>query len=112
MQLIVWSQTIVFVILALVSFGIELWALIDCARNKGADFQRAFKRTKGFWLGITAAAAAVGFLSIPQPIGLALLPVFLQLIAVTASCVYLADVRPALKSVRGRTGNAGPYGPW
>ncbi|OMH37588.1 hypothetical protein BGP79_12170 [Tersicoccus sp. Bi-70] len=103
---------IIYVVLALVAFAIELWALVDCARNKGTDFQRAFKRTKGFWLGITAAAAACGFLSIPHPIGLAALPVFIQLIAVTASCVYLADVRPALKSVRGTTGNAGPYGPW
>ncbi|OMH23501.1 hypothetical protein BKD30_11205 [Tersicoccus phoenicis] len=112
MALIAWSQTILFVILSLVAFVIELWALIDCARNKTTDFQRAFKRTKSFWLGVTGAAAAGGFLALPPPIGLGLLPIFLQLIAVTAACVYLADVRPALKSVRGTTGNTGPYGPW
>lgn len=110
--LIAWSQTIIFLVLSLVAFVIELWALVDCARNKTIDFQRAFKRTKGFWLGITGAAAACGFLSIPPPIGLGILPIFLQLIAVTAACVYLADVRPAVKSVRGTSGNSGPYGPW
>jgi hypothetical protein len=33
--------------------------------------------------------------------------------AVTAACVYLADVRPALREAgSGGNRNVGPYGPW
>jgi hypothetical protein len=90
----------------LVAFGLELWALLDCVRHRADSFQRAFKRTKGFWLGITAGSAAVGGLSLAG-----WMPLFLGFIALIAACVYLADVKPALAEVKGGRGQ-GPYGPW
>lgn len=103
----------IFYILAFVAFGVQLWALIDCVRNKPVTFQRAFKRTKGFWLGITAVATAIGLISLP--LGGAMISTLgiLNVAAVVAAGVYLADVRPALADAR-RGGNRtrGPYGPW
>jgi hypothetical protein len=38
----------------------------------------------------------------------------LSIVAVVASAVYLTDVRPAVRQLRGRggSGRSGPYGPW
>jgi hypothetical protein len=38
----------------------------------------------------------------------------LSVLAVVAAAVYLTDVRPAVRGMRGRGGgrNSGPYGPW
>lgn len=100
-------------ILAIAAFGVQVWALIDCVRNKSVTFQRANKRTKGFWLAITAVATAIGLISLP--LGGAMLSSLgiLNLAAVTAAGVFLADVRPALaESRRGGSRKSGPYGPW
>ncbi|MCC3292338.1 MULTISPECIES: DUF2516 family protein [unclassified Arthrobacter] len=103
-------QYYLYLALGIVALGIELWALLDCARRKPADFERAYKRTKGFWLGLTGGAAAVGVLSALVP---SLSLILFQLAAVIAACVYLADVKPAIGSSRGRgNSNQGPYGPW
>ncbi|WP_307857647.1 DUF2516 family protein [Paenarthrobacter sp. DKR-5] len=103
----------VYLLLTLVCSAIEVWALVHCLSTRSLDFQRAFKRTKGFWGGLTAAAVVAGFLTNPRPIGLDVLPLFFQLAAVTAAGVYLADVRPAVQEARrGGRGSQGPYGPW
>ncbi|MEA5456466.1 DUF2516 family protein [Sinomonas sp. JGH33] len=78
--------------------ALTLWALVDCAVRKPRAFEAGSKRTKGFWLGITAAAAFVGVISVlpvPNPFfGMSLF----NIAAVTAAGVYLADVRPAVSS--------------
>ncbi|MFH5821831.1 DUF2516 family protein [Georgenia sp. AZ-5] len=83
-------QQYVMLALALVLFGIEVWALVDAARRPAAAFVAAGKRTKNFWLVLTGVAAAVGFVGIGGSVG------FLQFIAVVPAGVYLADVRPAV----------------
>ncbi|WP_394940735.1 DUF2516 family protein [Psychromicrobium sp. YIM B11713] len=95
----------------LLALGIQLWALVDCLIAKPSEFERADKRNKGFWSGITAVSALVGALYLFGP-GLGFF-LILNLIACVAAGVYLADVRPALRDVR-RGGNRpmGPYGPW
>ena len=30
--------------------GLAVWAFVDCLTKAPVQFQRAFKRTKGFWL--------------------------------------------------------------
>ena len=103
-------QHYLYVALGIVALVIELWAFLDCVRRKPADFERAYKRTKGFWLGLTGGASAVGVIAVTLP-SLSLL--LFQLAAVIAASVYLADVKPAMGSSRGRGGsNQGPYGPW
>ncbi|MDQ6752460.1 MAG: DUF2516 family protein [Actinomycetota bacterium] len=98
--------------LGLLAFGLQLWAMADCLRTKASDFERAYKKTKGFWTGITVGASVVGALYILSAGGIGFF-LLLELAAVTAASVYLADVRPAVSDAR-RGGNRsqGPYGPW
>ncbi|MCZ2404159.1 DUF2516 family protein [Paenarthrobacter sp. Z7-10] len=93
------------------ALGLQVWALFDCLRTKGADFERASKKTKNFWTLVTVAATVVGVLFVLSP-QMSFFLLF-ELAAVTASSVFLADVRPALQDAR-RGGNRsqGPYGPW
>lgn len=100
----------VYLILGLVALALELWAFADCLRQRPSLFVAASKRTKTFWLALTGAAVAIGALS-AFSIGGGLL--IFSMAAVTAACVYLADVRPALREAGSAGGrNVGPYGPW
>lgn len=100
----------VYFILGLVAVALELWAFADCLRHRPTLFVAASKRTKTFWLALTGIALAVGALSLLSVGGS--LGIF-GIAAVTASCVYLADVRPAVREAgSGGNRNVGPYGPW
>jgi hypothetical protein len=108
-------QYVILLVLAVGAFAIEVWALVDAVRQSSGAFVAAGKLTKTLWLVILGVAAALGFLSLPlggggfsSPLG------FLSLIAVVAAAVYLTDVRPAVRQMRGRGGGGrgGPYGPW
>lgn len=106
MEIVLFTEFWLYKGLALLALGIELWALADCVRRNPASFEATFKRTKGFWLGMTGGAAAVGALTAwAGGVGLFGL---LQLAAIIAAAVYLADVKPAVSEVQG----SGPYGPW
>ena len=103
---------LLLLVLALFAFGLQLWAMVDCLRTKAANFERAYKKTKGFWTGMTVGASVVGALYILMSGGIGFF-LLLELAAVTAASVYLADVRPAVSDAR-RGGNRsqGPYGTW
>ena len=124
--LIDYVETGVYFVLALVAFGLEVWAFFDCLRQKANAFEAVSKRTKMFWLALTGGAVAIGALFLygaAQTVG-ALSPAggggggfgtfgLFGLGAVVAASVYLADVRPAVKDAgRGGSRNMGPYGPW
>ena len=105
----------VYLILGLVALALELWAFADCLRHKPTLFVAASKRTKTFWLALTGGSLAIGALSVLGGGGGGLIGPFglFGLAAVVAACVYLADVRPAVKDAgRGGSRNTGPYGPW
>ncbi len=103
-------QTLIVLVLSIGAFGMELFALVDASRHSAGSYVSAGKRTKQFWLILLGVAAALGFLALP--LGVSPLSSFgiLSLVAVVASGVYLADVRPAVRQSRGR--REGPYGPW
>ncbi|WP_341395450.1 DUF2516 family protein [Arthrobacter sp. G119Y2] len=92
--------------LGLATLVIALWAFSDAVRRKPAIFEATGKRTKGFWMGMTGAATAVGILGTLSPGSL--LP--FTLAGLVAACVYLADVKPSVSGT-GR-GSSGPYGRW
>ena len=102
------AQAVVFLVLGLGAFIVQVVALVDCIRRRADAFVAAGKMTKQRWLIILGIAVAIGFISFNgNALG------FLNLIAFVAAAVYLVDVRPALQQVQGRGGgNAGPYGPW
>ncbi|WP_194949438.1 DUF2516 family protein [Actinomyces trachealis] len=87
-----WVATLVgyiWVGTGLVATGLGLWALVDAAMRPAAHYVAADKKTKTFWVALTAAGLAVcvltGFGSM------------FGLLGCVASAVYLTDVRPALQ---------------
>lgn len=114
MQTLGSAQFIVYVILAVLALGLQLFALVDAARHRADLFPATGNQTKALWLVITAVATAIGFLSLPfglrvlNPLG------FLNIIAVVAAAVYLTKVRPKIHQITGRGGgSSGGYsGGW
>ena len=76
-------------------FALQLWALFDCVTRRAAAFTAAGKLSKPAWVGITAVSALFS-LWLKLNDGL-----MLTLIAIIASLVYLADVRPAVREISG-----------
>jgi hypothetical protein len=76
--------------------ALRLWAIVDCVTRKAAAFPAVDKLTKPTWLAILVMSGIVGsYFSLTQPIGI------LSLVSVIVSCVYLADVRPAVREISG-----------
>ncbi|GAA3603809.1 hypothetical protein GCM10022223_19330 [Kineosporia mesophila] len=103
-----WSlEKMLTVAIAVLALAVMAYALIDALRQRADAFTAAGKLTKPLWLTILGVATAIGTIFAIQiyPFN------FFNLIAFVASCVYLADVRPAIKSITGG-GNSGPYGRW
>ena len=104
---IVSAQQLLFLVLYVVIFLLCAWALVDCVARPTRAFPAAGKRTKTFWLAITAGATVVAFLSLP--LGVVPFPAFLAFVAAVGGIVYLVDVRPAVAPYsRRRGGRGGP----
>lgn len=100
----------IMLLAGLVGLGIQIWALVDCLMARPADFERADKRTKSFWLAITGVSVLVGILyTIGAGIGFTLL---LMLAGCVGAGTYLADVRPAVRAMRGGGRPQNPYNSW
>lgn len=101
------AQSFVYLAVGLVAFGLSLWSLVDAASRPKSAFTSAGKRTKNFWLALTAVATALTFVALP-PLGAGGLSFFTLGSAIIAG-IYLADVRPAVQpySRRRRPGSGG-----
>ena len=108
------AQALLLLLLALLAFGADLFAFVDAIRQRPDAFTAAGKLTKPLWSLITGVSAAIGFIffvyQLSSPGSLVVFS-FVNLIALVAAGVYLADVRPAVRQISGG-GNAGPYGGW
>ncbi|HEY3646699.1 MAG TPA: DUF2516 family protein [Streptosporangiaceae bacterium] len=103
--------TYFFLALGLAAFVVEAWAFIDAITRPSQAFVAAGKLTKPLWLIITGVAAVIGLAGAVYGVGpTSILPV----VAFVAAAVYLADVRPKVRSFpKNRSGtSSGPYGPW
>ena len=103
--------TVFFLALGLAAFVVEAWAFIDAITRPSQAFVAAGKQTKQLWLIILGVAAVVGLAFAIIGVGpTSILPVA----AFVAAAVYLADVRPKVRSFpKNRSGtSSGPYGPW
>jgi hypothetical protein len=109
-------QSLIVIALSLIAFGLEVFALVDASRTRSDAFVAAGKQTKNLWLIILGLATAMGFITLPISGGGLLSPLgLLPVAAAVAAAVYLTDVRPAVRQIRGGGGggrNTGPYGPW
>lgn len=103
-------QSLISLALGVVALVLQAWAFADAVTTRADAFAAAGKRTKGLWAAITGVAALIGFVFVFNPFNI------FSLLAIVAAAVYLTDVRPAVKSLRGRGnnrgGHMGPYGPW
>ncbi len=77
----------------LLAAGATVFALVHAVRQRSDAFTAVDKLTKPIWLGILGAAALLMLLSFP---GLGLL----AFIAIIATGIYLADVRPKVDEVQ------------
>lgn len=82
--------------LAVAVAALSVYALIEAARASSYAYQSAFKRTKGFWVGVTGACTFFSVLTAWMTWIGGANSVILQLVAATAVGVFLADVRPAV----------------
>lgn len=99
--LVVMVEFLFNTVFALVVAGMSVWALIVAAQATNYAYQSAGKRTKTFWVAITAACAVFSVLNLVSLSPSGGFSWLLQLVAATAAGVFLADVRPAV-SVRRR----------
>ena len=101
-----------FWFIAIVAFIFEVYALVDAIRVPAGAYTAAGKQTKKLWLIILGIANVVGLAGAAAMISiLSILPV----VAFIVAAIYLADVRPAVATYRGKRdggSNMGPYGPW
>lgn len=95
MNLIGTAQGTIALVLSLAIFAMQVFAFADAVRHKPESYVAAGKRTKTIWLAITGGAMLLGFLTLGNPLNL------IALIGVIGAGIYLADVRPALKSAGG-----------
>jgi hypothetical protein len=100
MQLYSGFQSIVLVALGVVALGCEVFAFVDALRHPQGAYVAASKRTRTFWLVLLGVALAIGFVTVFNPLSI------FGLLAFVGAAVYLADVRPALRQVRGIGGRS------
>lgn len=101
MQLYSGFQSVVLLVLGAVALGCEAFAFVDALRHPDNAYVAAGKRTRTFWLVVLGVALAIGFITVFNVLNL------FGLIAFVGAAVYLADVRPALRQVRGLGGRSG-----
>jgi Gpi18-like mannosyltransferase len=85
---------VVSAVLFLAGFVVAVWAFVHAATQRGDAFVALGTLTKATWLGIIGGTA-VASLFIPM------LSTMLALICLTASLVYLLDIRPAIREILG-----------
>ncbi|MGI8537700.1 MAG: DUF2516 family protein [Mycobacteriales bacterium] len=72
--------------------ALKLWALVDACVRPAQSYVLAGKLTKLAWVAILAAAVLLGRASVLGLFGL---------VGTVAAIVYLVDVRPAVRELRG-----------
>ncbi len=97
------AQSLVLLVLNVAALALASFALVDAVRRPAAAFEYAGKRTKVFWSVLLVIATALAFVSIGGDIGL------LVILSVVAAGVYLADVRPAVRTYGGGRGSSRGY---
>lgn len=88
-----WVGVVVFAVLLI----IKIFALVCSLLYSNESYLAADKRNKATWSAFLAVAVAIQLLPFNAP-GMSLV----QMGLLVAACVFLADVRPALSSLRRR----------
>ena len=100
-------QNLIVLLLSVAVLVAAVWALIDASRYANSAYQNAGKQSKILWLVILGAAAVVGFISLPPPLGAGGGVIgLLGIASVIAVVYYFVDVRPKVAGM-----NPGSRGP-
>ena len=89
-----------------VALLLQGFAVAHCLIQRADAFPAAGKWNKWGWVIITGLAFLVMLAGMGNPIGL------LALVGFVGSCVYLVDVRPAVREVSGGRGGGRDTGRW
>lgn len=84
----------VLLVLWVLLLGVKVWALVDCLFHSDQTYVAADKQNKLFWVLLLAIFLALHLLIQGDPRQI------LNLIGTVAAFVYLADVRPVLRSMK------------
>ncbi|MCW2504247.1 MAG: hypothetical protein JWO79_2531 [Actinomycetia bacterium] len=90
-----WAPTVVSYIGELILFiclAVGLWALVHCALQRTDAFSAIGTLSKAMWLAILAGTMLLAVI-------LSALGQLFTLMSLTASLVYLLDIRPALRDI-------------
>lgn len=90
------AQSIIFLVLTVSAFVVEIAAFVDSLRYRDEVYRAADKKSKTFWTVLLGIAAVVGFLAMPP---LQAMPIFISLLGFVAAVVYFTDVRKGLRAV-------------
>ena len=82
-------QSLVILALWLGLTGLQVWAVIDCARRPAQAFPAIDRKSKALWLALTGAALGTGLI-FRNPFGI------FGIAGAVATLIYLFDVRPKL----------------
>lgn len=96
-------QSVIMLVLGVLALALQLYALVDAARQRSDAFPATGNQTKPIWLVITGVATAIGFVSLQSPLNI------FNLLAVVGAAVYLTKVRPQVHQISGRGGPSGGY---
>ena len=100
-------QAKIIVIIAIITFVVAVWALIQAMRFPPQAYVAAGKRTKVFWGCVTGLAALIAFLTLPPPLGFGNgIFSFFTVAALAAVIVFFVDVLPRLRESH-RPGSGG-----
>lgn len=106
--LLVTAQAYVLLILSVAVLGMAVWSLVRAARFQPEAYVAASKRTKTFWVVITAVATGLGFISVGGQ-GVIGLP---GILAAGGALYFLTGVAPAVDAASGRGRSNDGYGSW
>jgi quinol-cytochrome oxidoreductase complex cytochrome b subunit len=87
-------ESAVLAVLSLILLAVKVWALVDSLFHSDKAYVAADKQNKLFWVLLLAIFVLLHYLTIGDPRHI------LNLIGTVAAFVYLADVRPVLRSMR------------
>ena len=109
-----WPNSVIdwfFFALVVAAFVFEAWAFIDAITRPSQAFVASSKQTKQLWLIILGVALVIGLAAATRRLSAIN---FLAVAAFVAAAIYMADVRPKVRSFpKNRSGSStGPYGPW
>ncbi|HZN76900.1 MAG TPA: DUF2516 family protein [Micromonosporaceae bacterium] len=93
--------TIIDVVVFVATMVVGLWSFVHCLLQRSDAFPAIGTLPKGAWLAIIGVATALAGLTFTS---FGILNIF-GYIAVAAGCVYLLDVRPALREATGGGGS-------